>query len=85
VWFGLAPALNLSRVDPAPRSRTHLAAHRDATPCGAFRFGLRQALVVAEVALAVADDQRRLARSQFALVRGAAGFKPDAGSAFELS
>ena len=87
VLFGLAPAWNLSRVDPA---RALADASRGASGTGVVfgrRFGLRQALVVAEIALAVVllIGAGLLVRS-FAHVRQVpAGFEPSKLLTFELS
>ncbi len=85
--FGLAPALNLSRVDPA---RALADASRGASGAGTVwsrRFGLRHALVVAEVALAVIllIGAGLLVRSFARVQHVPAGFNPDGVLTFELS
>jgi len=87
VIFGLAPALSLSRVDPA---RVLADASRGASGTGAIwsrRVSLRQALVVAEVALAVVllIGAGLLVRSFARVQRVPAGFNPDGVLTFELS
>ena len=87
VLFGLAPALNLSRVDPA---RALADASRGASGAGVVfgrRFGLRQALVVAEIAMAVIllIGAGLLVRSFARVKQVQAGFEPSSVLTFELS
>ena len=87
ILFGLAPALNLSRVNPA---RALADASRGASGSGAVfgrRFGLRQALVVAEIALAVIllIGAGLLVRSFARVKQVPSGFQPASVLTFELS
>jgi predicted permease len=87
VIFGLAPALSLSRVD---LTCALADASRGASAAGAVwtrRFGLRHALAIAEVALAVIVliGAGLLIRSFARVQQVPPGFKPDGVLTFELS
>ena len=87
IVFGLAPALSLSRVDPA---RALADASRGGSATGAVwsrRLGLRHVLVVTEIALAIIllVGAGLLVRSFARVQQVTSGFNPDGVLTFELS